>query len=493
MLFEKLIINVKETLIKIYKTHKVKVLIGSSLFVILIAALVILLQIGNNNEDINVMYMEVTTGDISESIDVVGTLEAVPSIILSWESNGIISPFEIQIGDQVEKDQVLLSLEDASLPSTILQAQTSLLEAEAALENMLVSNTELHTAAQTLADLEYALIDYTADRNYWNFNGASWKSIEKAREDYYAYLQISWEKQAAYDAVSHLEPDDPVKLAVYEEQKSAILEADKYLHYLSNLLGVFYDHAVETDFIEYDKALGDVEQARNTYNRALDQSEEIAAAEANVQALQNAVDQANIVAPFSGTITEIYAVGGELVSSGTQAMRIDNLDHMMVDVYVSEIDINEVAIGQSAILTFDALPNNEYDGYVESISSAGTDANGVVEFRVSVVLVDPNEEIKPGFTTVVSIITSEEEDALLVPTQAIQTQNGQPVVIKANADGSTTTVPVELGTVSDTNTQVISGDLAVGDQLMVMINSTSETAETDETIELRQIQRTIGN
>ena len=48
-----------------------------------------------------------------------------------------------------------------------------------------------------------------------------------------------------------------------------------------------------------------MEQARNAYNRYLDQSEEIAAAEANVQALQNTIDQARIVAPFAGTITEI--------------------------------------------------------------------------------------------------------------------------------------------------------------------------------------------
>jgi HlyD family secretion protein len=459
-----------------YGSHKKWVLIGGGVLGVAVVGAVLLFMGGSTSEEMHVVYMDVTTGAITESIDVVGSLEAVPSITLAWESDGIVSDFDINVGDSVEKDQVLMTLEDSSVSSEILQAQASLLDAQAELENLKVSNTDLHTAAQTLADLEYAFIDYKADRDYWNYKGASWDSVEQARVDYYAHEQISWEKQAAYDALSHLEPDDPERLAAYEEQKEAILEADKYLHYISNLLGVYYDHAVETDFIEYDKALGDVEQARNEYNRYLDQTEEIAAAEANVQALQNTIDQSRIVAPFAGTVTEVISVSGEYVSAGDQALRIDNLDHLMVDVYVSEVDINKVEIGQAASLVFDALPNQEYSGFVESISSAGNDESGVVEFRVSVVIEDADEAVKPGFTTVVSIITSEVDDALLIPTQAIQTQNGVPVVMRVNADGSTIAVPVELGAVSDLNTQVLSGDISVGDKLAVSVN----TAEKNE-------------
>ena len=359
------------------------------------------------------------------------------------------------------------------------EAQTDLLEAQTALENILVANTDLHEAEQALADAEYALIDYKADRDYYNYNNASWDAVEKAREEYYAKKQIVWQKESAYEALSHLEADDPVRLAAYEERKAAIQEADKYLHYLSNLLGTYYDHYVETDFIEYDQALAVLEEARIAYNRYLDQTEEITAAEANVQALQNTINQAKIIAPFAGTVTEVSAVSGELVSSGTEAVRIDNLDNLMVDVDVSEIDINSVEVGQFAILTFDALANQEYSGFVESISSAGTDESGVVEFRVSVKVEDADEAVRPGFTSVVGIITSEVEDALLVPTQAILTQGGVPVVMRVNSDGSATAVPVELGAISDVYTQVISGDIAVGDQLAVTLASSTDAEDFD--------------
>ena len=466
--------SIQEKIVGFYQSQKKWVLIGSGILAVaIIAAAMLILQGNNVSDEAQVVYMDVTRGAITESIDVVGSLEAVPSITLSWESGGIVSAFDLKVGDKVEKDQVLLTLEASSLDSSILQAQTDLLEAQAALENTLVANSDLYAAAQTLADAEYELRGYKADRDYYNFKGSSWESIEKAREEYYAMEQIVWVKEAAYDALSHLDADDPERLAAYEDRKVAIEESDKYLHYISNYLGVYYDHAVETDFIQYDQALADVEEARIAYNRYLDQTEEIAAAEANVQALQNIINQSKIIAPFAGTVTEVRAVSGELTSNGTTAVRIDNLDNLMVDIYVSEVDINKVENDQIVILTFDALANQEYSGFVESISSAGTNESGVVEFRVSVKLEDPDETVRPGFTSVVSIITSQIEDALLIPTQAILSQNGTSVVMRVNADGSLTAVPVKLGAISDVHTQVITGDLAVGDKLAVTLTSST--------------------
>jgi len=452
--------NIRLQIAGFYKSYKKWVLIGGGILAVVIIAAAVLLSRGSSaSEETQIVYMDVTTGPITES--------------------GIVSSFALNVGDKVKKDQILLTLEDSSLASSILQAQTDLLEAQTALENILVANTDLHEAEQALADAEYALIDYKADRDYYNYNNASWDAVEKARKEYYAKEQIVWQKESAYEALSHLEADDPERLAAYEERKAAIQEADKYLHYLSNLLGTYYDHYVETDFIEYDQALAVVEEARIAYNRYLDQTEEIAAAEANVQALQNTINQSRIIAPFAGTVTEVKAVSGELVSNGTQAVRIDNLENLMVDVYVSEVDINKIETGQPAILTFDALANQEYSGFVDSISSAGTDESGVVEFRVSVKVEDADEAVRPGFTSVVGIITSEVENALLVPTQAILTQGGVPVVKRVNTDGSTTAVPVELGATSDVYTQVISGDIAVGDQLAVTLASSTDAEDFD--------------
>ena len=115
-----------------------------------------------------VQYVKATTGSLTESIDVVGTLEAQPMVELAWESGGIISPFTLKVGDKVKKGDVLFSLEASSLSSSILQAQSDLLDAKAELDNLNSANTDLYTASQTLSDAEYTLRQYDTNRDYWN-------------------------------------------------------------------------------------------------------------------------------------------------------------------------------------------------------------------------------------------------------------------------------------------------------------------------------------
>ncbi len=461
--------KIKTKIVNFYNSRKKLVWIGGGILaVIIIAGIIVPAFFSPKDEATALTYGEVTRGQITETIDVVGALEAVPSASLSWDSGGIIDSFEIKVGGKVSKGDVLMSLTADSLDSSILDAQSSLLDAQTELENLKSANTALYDAAQTLAEAEYNLIDYKADRDYWNYKGSSDESIEAARSAYYAAKQVVWEKEAAYDALADRDADDPEKVAAYEERKAAIEAQNKALSALNYLLGVYYDYSVETDFIEYDSALAAVEEARVAYNRYLDQSDEIAAAKAAVQALENTINTSKIIAPFDGTITSIDAVAGELVTSGTTALGMDNLDNLEVEVSISEVDINKVMVGQKAIVTFDAISNKEYSGYVESISSSGEeDSNGVVQFSVVVKVENADGQVKPGFTSVVSIITSDVQDALLVPYDAVVSRDGSYMVVLANKDGSTILVPVEVGAISDLYAQITSGDIEEGDQVVV--------------------------
>ena len=157
-------------------------------------------------------------------------------------------------------------------------------------------------------------------------------------------------------------PMKPKKQQLIRNIRTRLQRGKKRCAVLNYLLGTYYSYAADTDFILYDQAEAAVEEARIDYNRYLDQTDEIAAAEANVQALENTINQSRIIAPFDGTVTDISAVSGQRVSSGDTAVRIDNLDNLVVEVAVSEVDINKVSEGQKAVVTFDALPEKEYEG-----------------------------------------------------------------------------------------------------------------------------------
>ena len=451
----------------LYGSHKKIFWIGGGVLSVLVFFLVFNSSPNQDETAAQVQYAKVTRGDLTESIDVVGTLEAQPMVELSWESSGIVSSFDINTGDKVVEGQVLMALEESSLSSSILQAQTDLLEAKAALDNLQSANSNLFTAAQTLSEAEYNLRQYESNRKYWNIKGSSWDQIEEARDAYYAAQQVVWEKDDAYKALLTLDGDDPKRTAAYEDYQDAAAASEKALRVLNNLLGTYYSHAADIDFITYDQGKAAVAAARVDYLRYLNQDDEIAAAEANVQALQNTIDQATIIAPFDGTITNITAVSGEKVTSGDIALRMDNLDNLIVKVSISEVDINKISLGQRVEVTFDAITGKEYKGEVSAISAAGSDESGVVEFNVNVKVLDADESVKPGFTAVVSIITSEVTDALLVPNGAVVSRDGKSIVVLVNTDGSTTNVPVETGATSDVYTEITSGDITEGSQVAV--------------------------
>jgi len=464
----------KSKIVNFYNTkRKLFWIISAALVVVILAGIIFLPFLTPKQAETTVAYGKVTRGDLTETIDVVGTLEAIPSATLTWQSGGIVDSFDVKVGDKVKEGDVLMTLTESTLDSSILEAQSSLLDAEETLENLKSANTDLHTAAQTLADNEYTLRQKKADRDYWNTKGASDETIDAARKAYYDAKEVVWEKEAAYDALSDLAADDPEKMAAYEDRKAAIEAQEKALRNLNYILGVYYDYSVETDFIEYDQALAAVKEARVAYNRYLDQSEEIAAAKAAVQALKNTIATGSIIAPFDGTITEIDAVAGDLITSysdsdnTTAALTISNLDNLMIEVQISEVDINKVAVGQKATVTFDAIANKEYTGYVSSISSSGEeDENGVVQFSVWVKLEDADDQVKPGFTSVVSIVTAEVQDALLVPYDAIVSRDGSYMVVLVNGS-STTMVPVEVGATSDLFAEITSGEIEEGDQVII--------------------------
>ncbi|HEX9090314.1 MAG TPA: efflux RND transporter periplasmic adaptor subunit [Anaerolineales bacterium] len=194
--------------------------------------------------------------------------------------------------------------------------------------------------------------------------------------------------------------------------------------------------------------------------------DDLAAAQARLQAAQITVDSRSLIAPFAGTITEVDIKPGDVVAPGSIAFRLDNLDRMLVDVLVSEVDINNVKVGQPVNLSFDAILDKQYKGTVNQVAPVGDILQGVVEFSVTVELTDADQNVKPGMTAAVNIVVEQIAESLLVPNRAVRLVNGQRVVYILS-NNQLQAVDVTLGASSDTQSQVIGGDLKAGDQIVL--------------------------
>jgi RND family efflux transporter MFP subunit len=187
------------------------------------------------------------------------------------------------------------------------------------------------------------------------------------------------------------------------------------------------------------------------------------------------LDEANLTAPFDGTVTQVYAtVGDQVTSTGTAAIRIDDISNYLIDISVSEMDISSVKVGQKATITFDAISNKTYNGEVIAVSQAGSVSQDSAYFTATVKVTDADSLVLPGMTATTNIISTEIDNALLVPTTAIQSSfNSKSVYVLRN--GSFVSVTVTTGSVSGTNTQVESNNLKEGDLVATTASSLSTT------------------
>jgi HlyD family secretion protein len=163
---------------------------------------------------------------------------------------------------------------------------------------------------------------------------------------------------------------------------------------------------------------------------------------------------------------------GDLVTPGDLGYQIDDKTSQYADLKISEVDINKVELGQPAVLTFDGVPGKQYNGKVEKIGLVGKLNSGAVDYIVSVKLTDADSQVQQGMTVSASIIVGEKKDVLLVPSKAIRTENKQ-TVIDVRRGGQITPVVIQVGLISDTQTEILSGDVKVGDEVMLPLSGST--------------------
>jgi HlyD family secretion protein len=417
----------------------------------------------------NLQTEPVQAGPLTATVGATGIVRSNQSALLSFKTNGTVEAVQAALGQVVQAGDMLATLKQTSLSAQIVLAEVDLVSAQRALDDLMNSDQARAAAMLNLAQAEDALEDaqYTI-RVRQQGNRASQSTIDNAR----ASLVLAEDKldqaKRAYDQVSGRPGDDPVRALALTNFSSAQAQYDSALRNLNWYLGS--PTANEQSLLEAEVAVAEARlaDAQREWERVKDgpSADDIRAAEARVAAAQATLEMAQVTAPFTGTITAVEVKPGDQVTAGTLAFRLDDLSQHLVDVDLSEVDINRINVGQPATLNFDAIPSVEYTGEVIEIGEVGTSIQGVVNFPVTLVLVNTNGEIKPGMTAAVNIVVDQLENVLQVPNRAVRVINGQRVVYLLQA-GQVTPVAITLGVSSDLYSEVIEGDLKAGEQVVL--------------------------
>ncbi len=191
----------------------------------------------------------------------------------------------------------------------------------------------------------------------------------------------------------------------------------------------------------YEVGKAEVSAAEESYKASQFQ---VSSANASLKEAQENLNRTTIYAPNDGTVSRLNVEVGERVtgasqfSSGTEIMRIANLDVMEVNVEVNETDIVRVSMMDTALIEVDAYLDRKFKGVVTEIATSanttGTSADQVTNFDVKIKMLKSSYEdlikkgdkisspFRPGMSATVEIQTESVKDVLSVPIQAVTTR-----------------------------------------------------------------------
>jgi HlyD family secretion protein len=410
----------------------------------------------------NLQTVTASRGSLTATVGATGTVRPNQSAVLAWETSGNVEQVSVQVGQVVTAGQALASLAQSSLSQNIILAQSDLINSQTQLNDLQNSQSSTTQALQALNTAQQAV--YDAERALVRFDQQRYKDdLERAQEVVVDKQDALDQAQKDFDPYKDWDPSNSTRQTYEQRLTDAQIAYDEAVRQVNEL-----ELQHRTAQANLDTANARLADAQRAYDRVKDgpNADDITVLQTRIAAAQATLDMAKLTAPFAGTITEVDVQPGDQVAPGSLAFRLDNLDRLLVDVLVSEVDINSVQVGQSVNLTFDAILDKQYNGQVSEVAPVGDIIQGVVEFKVTVELTDADQDVKPGMTAAVNIVINQINDTLLVPNRAVRVINGQRVVYTLS-NGQLQEVKVTLGASSDTESQVTDGELKVGDQIVL--------------------------
>lgn len=405
------------------KRSRVKKILAISGIVLLAVTLITVNVYRVAQKDVvQVSTARVTRKLLIEKVPAEGRVTAPDKEVLLSEAAGVVKSVPVRLGDQVKAGQLLMEIYVPRALENLAEAESSLARAEANLTKARSGGKSAELAAAELA-------------------------LREAESTYSLYEDALKRSQA-----------------LYEQGALSRVDLDK----------------AQAD---YDNGQAALEKARAEYRRLLDSAGQ------DLQSLQAAVDAARLhleaarrqasgqglICPRDGQVLSVNVEPGDVVSEQTPVLTISSLNKLEIRGEVPETEASKIKAGQKAEITGNAFSGLKYQGKIaqvglEVVSKSQSQTND--NYLPVIVEIENPGALLPGYSVDMDITTAE-EDALVVPVEALVEQDeGNSVWLVKN--GESTRVPVQTG-ISDGLTVQIKSGLELDDQ--VILNPPADLAE----------------
>jgi len=448
----------------------------------------------------------VERGDMLVVVAASGQVRPAEQADLSFAASGQIAEVLVEVGDAVGAGDVLMRLETDRLALEMERARANVSSAEAQLARLLVGaqREEIEAVRANLRAAE-AQLDASAAERDQVATGPRASQIAAAEAELASVLTQQKKAQDAYEATLtcvtiKISKGDPVPLPDGE----VIIAPEDIEREICPLLGMPEEQAryrleAANEALEAARArFQEVEAGADQYQVRGAQASVVAAAarrdaaeaqldlllegatgaqiatgEARVAQARASLTQAELAlehavlkAPFSAVVAAVDVSVGAQASSGLPVVTLVDTSSYHVNVAVDEMEVGRLGRGQTAELTFDALPDMVVEGTVQQIATAARLESGVVTYDVRINLAPTDAPIRADMSANATIIVEELSDVVKMPTWAVRVDRdtGQ-YYVHRRVGGEIERVDVDLGVRHEGFAHVLRG-LTAGDEIV---------------------------
>lgn len=422
-----------------------KVILGA---LCLICTSTLLISCNNNSDIANVTVTKVKMSNSISDNTYTANVESGDKISIIPSAAGKIQTINVDVGQSVKKGDTLFTIDNTELTYKVNQAQANY---DAA--NIAYDKTAGGSAKQAQNDaataLEKAKNELKDAQNQYQNNTAI-ASAQTAYND----------AKANYDRTNTLYQASAATKVDLDTAKSKFDTASAALDIAKATAETRLNNA-KTSFAAASQNASITSSVLNPDN--------IAAAKAQVDSTKAALDIANhqlenatVTAPIDGKISAKNISVGELAPTQTPSLVLENEAALNVLIKVTETNINSIAVGMAAKIS---VPSTgiSYDGAITTISPSADQKTGMFDVKINIT--NPDDKIKIGMVTNISLVDSKSDNSLLVPNESVINEDGSSYIYVINGDKLTKRA-VTLGQAKNQYIEVKDG-VSADDQVVV--------------------------
>ncbi len=207
--------------------------------------------------------------------------------------------------------------------------------------------------------------------------------------------------------------------------------------------------------LEYERAASLLEKRVGSRTERDTKLAQLRVDEAEVALARTRLDKMTVRAPFAGTTGLRLVSPGGFVTVGQDLVELTDTSSLKVEFSIPERHLQQLHNGQVINLNIDALGEQTFKGEIYAISPSADPASHNISVRARVP--NPDGLMRPGLFARINIATSRDEQALLVPEQALILQGKQTLIMQVTETNQVEIIPVTTGSRRYGEVQILSG------------------------------------